>query len=352
MKKLTFIIFLLFSLVVYAQTGGTRSYYFLDIPMTARAAALGGNNMSIWGEDINLIHSNPALLNPAMTKQLAFNYSNYVGDLNFYYAAYAHSLKKYGTAAISVQTFNYGKFEGYDELGEKTTSFRANDNCINLNYAKPIADSMFNIGIALKTIISQYDIYQSFGNAIDFGVTYHNKKDFTASLLVKNVGFVWKGYSNFNQRESLPQTVQLGISKKVEKAPFRLFLVYDQLLKWNLNYISPVDTTGRSNPFNATDGSSRDSTGFQRFSVRAGKYGDNFMRHLVVGTEILLTKTFNLRIAYNYRRQREMTLPERRGANGLSFGFGMKVKRFGLSYSFSKMAFPGNSHIFGLTYGW
>jgi hypothetical protein len=44
-----------------------------------------------------------------------------------------------------------------------------------------------------------------------------------------------------------------------------------------------------------------------------------------------------------------MTLPERRGANGLSFGFGLKVKRFGFSYSFTKMAFPGNSSIFSVS---
>ena len=351
MKKIVLFISVFIALKGFSQIGGTRTYRFLDIPMTARAAALGGNSMSIWGDDINLMQSNPGLLNPSMTKQVAFNYCNYVGDLNFYSVAYAHSLKEYGTAAISVQTFNYGKFQGYDELGQKTNIFKANDNCINLNYAKPFADSMFNVGVALKTIISQYDVYRSFGNAIDFGVTFHNKKELTISLLVKNVGFIWKSYSNNGAKESLPQTVQLGISKKVAKAPFRLFLVYDQLLKWNLDYVSPVDTSGKYSSLNSSD-KSADSTSFQRFKVKAGKVADDFMRHIVIGTEIVLSKNFNLRIAYNYRRQKEMTLPERRGANGLSFGFGFKVKRFGLSYSFSKMAFPGNSNIFGITYGW
>ena len=351
LKKLALLISVFVAFKAVSQVGGTKTYRFLDIPMTARAAALGGNNMSIWGEDINLIHSNPSLLNPGMTKQVAFNYCNYVGDLNFYYLAYAHSLKHYGTAAISFQTYNYGVFEGYDELGQKTGTFRANDNCINLNYAKPLADSMFNIGIALKTIISQYDAYKSFGNVIDFGVTYHTKKELTISLLVKNVGFIWKDYSTGREKEKLPQTVQFGISKKVAKAPFRLFLVYDQLLKWNLNYVSPVDTTGKSSQLNISQ-TSQDSSGFQRFKVRGGKFGDNLLRHIVIGTEIVLTKNFNLRVAYNYKRQQEMTLPERRGANALSFGFGFKIKRFALSYSFSKMAFPASAHIFGVTYGW
>ncbi len=351
MKKLISVLIVFAAFGSSAQVGGTKSYRFLDIPMTARAAALGGNNMSIWGDDINLIHSNPALLNPGMVKQAAFNYCNYVGDLNFYALAYAHNLKEYGTAAISLQTFNYGSFKGYDELGIETSNFRASDNSINLNYAKPFADSSFNMGVALKTIISQYDTYQSFANAIDFGVTYHTKKDLVISLQAKNIGFVWKTYSANGEKESLPSTVQFGMSKKIAKAPFRVFFVYDQLLKWRLDYVSPIDTAGQNNSFNSGT-SEQDSTDFQKFRVSAGDVADNFMRHLVFGTEILITKNFNLRIAYNYRRQKEMTLPEKRGAGGISFGFGFKVKRFGFSYSFNKMSVPGNSSMLGLTFCW
>jgi hypothetical protein len=334
----------------FPQVGGTKSYRFLDVPMTARAAALGGSNMSIWGDDINLVYSNPALLNPTMSKQVAFNYCNYVSDLNFGYLGYGHDLKKYGTVGGGIQFFNYGKMHGYDEFGEKTTDFKANDYSINLNYAKPLDDSSFNIGIALKTIISQYDIYHSYGNAIDFGITYHGKKDLTLSVVARNIGWIYKSYSNTLQKhEPLPQNVQLGMSYKVKKAPFRLILIYDQLNKWNQRYISPVDTAGKTSPFSTTE-TPKDSTKWQRFSKKTNAYGDNFLRHIIIGTEIVLTKNFNIRIAYNHRRQREMILPERRGANGLSIGFGFKIKRLGVAYSFTKMAFPGNSSIFSFSY--
>lgn len=350
LKKITLFISFFTCSVAFSQTGGTKTYRFLDIPMTARAAALGGNSMGIWGDDINLIYSNPSLLNPGMAKQVAFNYSSYVGDLKFGYVAYAHNLKKNGMLAGSIQFYDYGKFVGYDELGQKTNNFNANDYSINLNYAKPMADSMFNIGIALKTIISQYDVYKSFGNAIDFGFTYHTKKDLTISLMAKNIGFIWKSYTNnLTQNETLPQTVQLGASYKPTKAPFRVFIVYDQLFKWKIKYVSPIDTAGKSNTLGSSTTSSADSSGWQKFRVKSGSFLDNFMQHFTFGTEIVLTKNFNLRLAYNYRRQREFTLPDRRGANGLSFGFGFKVKRFGFSYSFTKMAFPGNSSVFGIT---
>ncbi len=347
LKKALIFIAVFFCCRAIGQIGGTKTYRFLDIPMTARSAALGGNNMSIWGDDINLIYSNPALLNPGMTKQLALNYSNYVSDLNFGYLASAYNLKQHGTVAASVQFFGYGKFNGYDESGFKTNTFRANDYSLNLTYAKPMADSMFNIGIALKTIISQYDVYTSVGNAVDFGITYH-RKNLVGSILVKNVGYIWKSYSSTSKSEQLPRNMQLGLSYKIAKAPFRVFFVYDNLLTRNLKYIDPLDTAGASNPFGSTT-SKKDSTGWQKFKEKSGNRIDNFMRHFTFGTEILLTKNFNLRIAYNYRRQREMTITERRGINGLSFGFGFKVKRFGISYSFSKMAFPGNSSVFGVT---
>ncbi len=348
-SALVLIIFFFFQ-QSFSQVGGTRTYRFLDIPATARSAANGGSSMCIWGDDINLVHSNPALLNPSMLKQAAFNYCNYVGDINYYSLAAPYDLKKLGTAAVSIQAFNYGKFTGYDELGTKTSDFKASDYAINLNYAKPMADSMFNIGVALKTIISQYDVYNSFGNAIDFGVTYHTKKDFSASLLARNVGVMYKSYSQGSPKESLPWSVQFGMSKKMEKAPFRLFFVYDQLLKWNLRYISPIDTAGKYSSLTGT--TQIDSTGFDRFKVRGGKFADNLMRHITVGTEILITKNFHLRVAYNYRRQREMILPDKRGANAFSFGVGLRVKRFGFACTFTKMAMPGNSLMLGLTFGW
>lgn len=334
-----------------AQIGGTKAFRFLDLPMTARAAGNGGSTMPIWGDDINLLHSNPAALNLGMVNQAAFNYCNYLSDINYYSLAYAHSLKKKGMAALSLQAFNYGSFQGYDEVGTKTSVFKASDYSINLHYAKPLFDSSFNIGVALKTIISQYDNYQSVGNAIDFGIIYHTNKDLSVSLLARNVGLMYNAYGQQKgQQEALPNTVQLGLSKKVSKAPFRIFAVYDQLLKWNLNYVSPIDTGGQRGSF--TSAAAVDSSGFQRFSKRAGTFTDNFFRHLTLGTEVVLSKNFNLRIAYNYRRQREFTLSEKRGASAISFGFNMKIKSFAFSYAFSKMSIPGNSHLIGLTFGW
>ncbi len=347
MKAKLILAFFIGSYFLQAQVGGDKVYRFLDLPMTARAAALGGSNMSIWGDDVQLIYSNPALLNPSMSNQVALDFCNFVGDLKYGFAAYAHHIKDRGTLAGSVQFFDYGKFQAYDELGQAQNTFKAGDYSINLHYAKAMADSQFNIGVSLKTIISQYDVYQSIGNAIDFGITYRPKDRLVLSILARNVGFIWKAYTNTpNQTYKLPFSLQFGLSYKVEKAPFRLFMVYDNMQRWKLDYISPIDTAGQ---YNSLDNSNKDTTAWQNFTYKTGDFFDNMMRHLVFGTEIIISKNFHLRVAYNYRRQKEMTLPERRGINGLSLGFGFKVKRLGFSYAFTKMSFPGNSSMFGLT---
>jgi hypothetical protein len=112
-----------------------------------------------------------------------------------------------------------------------------------------------------------------------------------------------------------------------------------------------VDTTGSSSSLASFD-TPADSSGWQKFSAKFAATADNTFRHLTFGTEILITKNFNLRVAYNYRRQREMTLPERRGINGLSLGFGFRIKRFGFAYSYSQMAFAGRSSVLSLTFAW
>ncbi|HQQ95096.1 MAG TPA: type IX secretion system protein PorQ [Bacteroidia bacterium] len=347
MKKLFFLLALAPLGFYKAQQGGIKYYRFLDLPMTARAAALGGNNMSIWGDDIQLIYSNPALLNPSMSNQAALDFSNYVGDMKYGFAAYGHALKNKACLAGSIQFFDYGKFQAYDELGTSLNTFKASDYSLNLHYAKPMADSMFNIGVALKTILSQYDIYQSYATAVDLGVTYRNRKRLVLSILAKNIGFIWKDYNNSTSQNGLmPFALQFGLSYKVAKAPFRLFMVYDHLEKWRLDYISPIDTAGQ---YSSLDGSKKDTTGWQKFGYATEDFLDNAMRHIVFGTEIIISKNFHLRIAYNYKRQREMILPDRRGINGLSVGFGFKIKRFGFSYAFNKMAFPGNSSLFGVS---
>jgi hypothetical protein len=347
LKKIVTYLLVVISLNSFAQLGGSKVFSFLDLPIPARSNALGGATMAIWDKDVNLGYSNPALLNPSSSKQLAFNYVNYVADLSYGNFMYAHQLKKYGTFAAGLQYFNYGKFDGRDEYDVELGTFKAADYCLNLAFAKTLnKDSSLSLGVALKTIYSHYEIYNSFGSAIDVGLTYHNKKNFTASIIAKNYGRQWKPYFEGGPNENLPTNVQIGFSKKIPKAPFRVIFQYDQLLKWDLTYDDPQKQVSDIDPFTnkpivKTDKQKRNE------KINAGL--DKFGRHLTMGTEIIFGKNFMVRVAYNFRKGKEMALPDVRKANGLSLGFGLKVYKFHLDYAFSKFALTGNSHTIGIT---
>jgi hypothetical protein len=100
------LIFSLFSLYSLAQTGGDNTYEFLNLPAGSRIAALGGNNVSHYDNDVNFVLNNPALLRGEMHNRMAINYINYLADINFGYVSYAYNLKDIGTFAGGIQYIN------------------------------------------------------------------------------------------------------------------------------------------------------------------------------------------------------------------------------------------------------
>jgi len=346
LRKLSTYLFILISSSLFSQLGGSGSFSFLSLPVPARSNALAGASIAIWDGDVNLSHSNPALLNPSSARQLSFNHVNFVSDLNYGNFLYAHQLKKFGTLGFGLQYFSYGKFDGRDEYDLETGTFKAADYSFNISIAKPInKDSTLSIGATLKTIYSHYESYSSLGSAFDVGLTYHNKKQLTVSLLAKNYGRMWKSYSPTGTKETLPFDLQFGISKKVAKAPFRVILQYDQILKWDLTYTTTLNQV-TTDPFSATTTAKTDK---QIRNEKITKGLDKFGRHITLATEIILGKNFFIRVGYNFRKGKEMSLPDKKVVNGLAAGFGLKISKFHFNYAYSKYALNGNSHTFGIT---
>jgi Type IX secretion system protein PorV len=155
----------------YSQTGGNSIYNFLDLTNSARAAALGGQQISIYDDDLNFVYQNPSLLNESMSNQLALNYIPYLAKINYGYVSYARTFNNLGNFAAGIYYINYGQFTEADDLGNKTGEFSANDYSLNISYSRGIIDSLFNIGVTYKIIYSQLEIYKSMGMALDAGIT-------------------------------------------------------------------------------------------------------------------------------------------------------------------------------------
>lgn len=323
-----------------AQVGGNNTYEFLNLPISARVTALGGNLISTKDNDLNVALVNPALLTDTMSDNVALSYINYFGDINYGYVAYAKKLEKLGTFSAGVHYLSYGNFIRTDESGNQDGTFGANEMSFNLSYARSIIDSNITIGATLKTIYSHLDSYTSLGSALDLGAVYVRPgKGFTLAAVIKNIGYQWKPYTVDN-RERLPFEMQLGFSKKLKHVPFRLSVVYENLEKWDLTYVDPANPVLTVDPL----------TGESIKQSKAKLFGDKLMRHIVIGGEFLITKSFFLRAGYNYQHRKELKIPEKRGSTGFSFGFGLRIYKFHFSYGRALYHLAGATNNFSVSF--
>lgn len=328
---LALLFFIIFPAISIAQTGGSSTYKFLNLTNSARMAALGGNSLPVKDHDITIALQNPSLITKEMHKQLALSYTDYYSDINYGFVSYGSSIPKLGNYVASLQYINYGTFIRADETGEQFGEFTAGEFAMNIGWGRSL-DSNFSIGANLKGIYSSFEEYNSFGMAVDVAGSYHNPEtNFTASLIFKNIGLQLDPYYSGNT-EPLPFEIQMGLSKRLKHLPFRYYVVLTNLQKWDLTYEDPQLTDEGIDPF----------TGEVEEKSGVADFADKAMRHLVIGGELLLSKNFSLRIAYNYQRRQELKVDTKVSTVGFSWGFGFRINRFHLSYARSTYHLAGS----------
>jgi hypothetical protein len=337
-KKAAYLILLsLFGIKAIGQVGGNATYTFLKLTNSARVAALGGDNISVNDNDLNLVFHNPALLDSAMDKNLVLNYVNYFAGINYGYAAYARKFYKLGNFAAGVHYINYGSFIKADETGKIEGDFKASELALNIFWSKPVLDSLLMIGVNLKPIYSHLETYSSFGLAFDAGANYQSKnKLFSASFVIKNVGSQIKPYVIGNY-EPLPLDIQLGFTQKLEHAPLRISGTVHHLQKWDLTY------DGNSNQAFTYVKNNQFSQENYTFNII-----DNIFRHTIFSMEFVPSKNFNVILAYNHQRRKEMMIDTRPYLVGFSWGSYIKVYKFRISYGQAIYHLAGASSHFSL----
>ncbi len=329
MKRLILIFTLAIVLVipsmVYAQIGGTSVYQLLNLPPSARSAALGGWVPGAWDDDPSLAYHNPALANPRMNNQLSLNYSNYLADIRYGYLAYSHDLGKWGTPVIGLQYINYGTFIEANEFGDILGNFSAAEYTLNLSYAYTL-DSLLSIGVTVRPIYSVLERYTSFGLGADFGIHYHSANNqFAFTLVARNLGTQLSTYATPN-RERLPFEVLTGINYKLKYAPFRLHITARNLQQFNLRPASEMFADDVS------------------FISKSGQNAVLALDHVVAGVEFIPGDLLAIRIGYNFLRRTELRMAEFGGATGFSFGAGMNFGRLTIDYALASY------HVSGLTH--
>lgn len=320
--------------LAFAQIGGNATYKFLDLPASARMAALGGKMVAFKDADVNLSNFNPSLINPEMDKRLVTNTVAYFSGINFGYVGYGKDYGKKGTFVGSIQYINYGNFVRRDETGLKLGRFSAAETALQLGWG--IKRDRMNYGANVKFISSFLESYSSFGVGLDIGVTFvDEEKDFIVSAVLRNIGFQFKSYSP-TDTGNLPFEIQIGISQKLQHLPLTLFLTAHNMQRLDIRYDDPNEQSSFVIVIN-------DST-------EKTYLADKIARHFIVGGEFILAKSIFVRGAYNYFRRQELKIETRGGSPGFSFGIGFHIKKFGIDYGLSSYSLAGTSHHFGVSF--
>ena len=324
-KQLILLLLVFTTISSKAQIGGESTYEFLNLPNSARMAALGGNQVAINDStDLNVAYNNPALLHANMDNMLLINYVNYFDDIKFGYASYAKDYGEIGVFALGMHYINYGKFTYAEVSGERSGTFKAAEYAMSIIWSRSF--NRFQVGATLKPILSSFEAYQSFGLALDLGVSYASLEKLTnVAIVLKNMGGQITTYYEGAKRENIPFDIQMGFSKRLAHAPLRITATMQHLQKWKLAQAEEVDN------------------GFETTLKKDG-FGKMFMRHLLLGVELLPSENFTVRAGYNYQRRQELLFEDKASTVGFSWGFGFKINRFHFNYGSARYHLAASSN--------
>jgi hypothetical protein len=323
----------------YSQVGGESTYEFLNLPNSARIAALGGNYLAIYDHDITLSLANPSLISEDMHNKLGFSFVDYYTDINYGYAQYARTFNKIGTFVASMQFINYGEFDRADASGQRNGTFTAGEYALNIGWGRRLHPH-WSIGANLKGIYSSFEAYSSFGIAVDVSGTYiHEKAGFAASLIARNIGLQLTTYYD-DQRHPLPFELQLGMSQGLKYLPLKFSFLYHTMQTWDLTYRDPLVVAENTDPIT---GEENEDSGFADF-------GDKLLRHIVIGAELNITDFLSLRGGYNYGRRQDNGVSTKMSTTGFSWGVGLRIKKFHFSYARSRYHLAGSPNYITLTF--
>jgi hypothetical protein len=318
---------MLWSLNCFAQEGAS-AYSFLEVPSSSHAFALGGTNITVIDDDINLMEQNPALLGPEIDMQVGFNYMHYLGASNFAGVRYGMAAGDRGAWSIGIQYLGYGTMSQTEADGSVVGTFSPQDVVFSGMYAHDFTDRLRG-GINVKMIYSSYEQYTAFAMATDLGLNYYDPDhDMSLSLVLKNLGGQIKRFDNDYDR--LPFDIQLGWMQRLGSSPFQLSITAWHLNKWNLPYYDMEDNGSE-------------------IRVLKQSFMSNLFRHLVFGLQYAPSDKFYIALGYNYKTRTDMSTYNRNILSGFSIGAGLKVKSFALGVAYAQPHKSGSSIMLNLS---
>jgi len=311
-KRFLVIISVLLSVTTMQAQESQEVYSFLRLPVSAHAAALGGDNITLTDDDPTLLFHNPALINGVSDKSMNLNFMTYMEGAKTASASFVKAYKERASWAASAQYMDYGSMKEMTADNTQTGDFSARDIALAGTFAYMLTNRISG-GITARFISSHIASYSSAAVAIDLGINYFDEQhSWSLSAVAKNLGGQIKAYDDDFER--VPLDLQIGVTKRLIGSPLRLSMTMSRLNRWD---------TG-------------------------------FIRHFSVGADLLLGDNIYVAAGYNFRRADEMKINDSEGDSnhgaGLSLGSGLQLERFKLQASYAKYHVSAWSLLINVSY--
>lgn len=304
MKKI-----ILLAVILSSNLFSQSAFEFLKLDASARSASLGGAFVSNT-DDPNVIFYNPASVNFVEPNSVSFGFLKHLLDVNSGYLSFTPQIQSLGKFGIGLIYTNYGDFELLDEFGYSQGQFSANDIGIILNYSDFVRKNL-SYGVNLRLLYSSIHNVNAVAVAGDFGFLYFiPERQFSVGISLLNVGKQIDAY--YSIKENLPLDVRVGLNKKLEYTPFRIYLEFTKLNEKQNNL-------------------------FSRF------------RNFIVGGEVSISNSLHLRFGFNNEKRREFKIGTTTGTEGFNIGLGLNVSGYRFDYGLSSFGKIGSLHRINLT---
>jgi len=279
---------------------GTAAFSFLNIPVGARAVAMGQAFTAV-PNDVQGLAYNPSVLATLTASQASFQHLTYVEDISQQSLMYGNAGRRerwsWGLSANYLRVANIPRTvstlstagDGYIENGD----FSTYDMALGGTLAVPIGSDI-SVGSTVKLVRESLADASSTGGAVDFGVMYQSdeNRNWNAGAAIQNLGFASKFA---DQSIQWPWTFRTGLSVQ----PFSQWVV-------STDFVKRRDTKGE----------------------------------FAVGAEVRPRPVFALRVGYRYALQR----PDLGGLSDFSAGVGLRHNTMSFDYAFVPLGDLGQTH--------
>lgn len=288
------------------------AYNFLRLPVSAHAAALGGDNISLVDDDATLIFQNPALINDVSDRTINLNFMTYMEGAKTASAAFLKAAGERDTWGVTAQYMDYGSMKETTADNQELGTFSARDIAIGGTFAYALTNELSG-GVTAKFITSYIGSYNSLALGVDLGINYyHEDYDLSLSAVARNLGGQFKAYKDDFDR--IPLDLQIGATKRIGHSPLRVSATMSRLNDWS----------------------------------------EGFGRHFAIGADVLLGQSIYVAAGYNFRRASEMKISDAEGSSahgaGLSIGAGLSLERFKLHVAYAKYHVSASSILINISY--